>query len=218
MTLSSGATLAEWVDDRWVTHEGQEIDAAPPRADCATTHRVEGGERFRTRQCGSSLEVDEQGFGKPRVAHAWAHVAVQTEEGSAGRNFLAVRDAALYSAANLEQGLPLAGGLVAGGVGAVGAIGGWFLAGRATRPVRAASRAMTDQLTQKVELEAADAKQRQFVSDVAHELRTPLAALVAASDSLEDPATRDQAAALALDSDGRTFRLTLPREAHVSDS
>lgn len=37
-------------------------------------------------------------------------------------------------------------------------------------------------------------QQRRFVSDTAHELRTPTAALLASATALEDPATRDEAA------------------------
>lgn len=57
--------------------------------------------------------------------------------------------------------------------------------------------AMTDALTDTIaQLTTMEASQRQFVSDVSHELRTPAATLVATADSLEDPATRDEAATM----------------------
>lgn len=49
---------------------------------------------------------------------------------------------------------------------------------------------MADSLTGMLE------RQRRFTSDVAHELRTPVATLLAASTGLEDRSTRDEAAAL----------------------
>jgi two-component system sensor histidine kinase MtrB len=55
---------------------------------------------------------------------------------------------------------------------------------------------MADRLTSKIgELEQANEVQRRFVSDVAHELRTPTAALLASAEALEHSATRDEAAA-----------------------
>ncbi|MFT3877815.1 MAG: HAMP domain-containing sensor histidine kinase [Propioniciclava sp.] len=66
--------------------------------------------------------------------------------------------------------------------------------------VAAMSRAvntMADRLTGQIaELERVNEAQRRFVSDVAHELRTPTAALLASAEALRDPATRDEAAAL----------------------
>ena len=56
---------------------------------------------------------------------------------------------------------------------------------------------MADRLTGQIaELEQANEVQRQFVSDVAHELRTPTTALLASAGALDDPQSRDQAAAL----------------------
>ncbi|HQZ00416.1 MAG TPA: HAMP domain-containing sensor histidine kinase [Propionicimonas sp.] len=57
--------------------------------------------------------------------------------------------------------------------------------------------AMADRLTnQIVELEHASESQRRFVADVAHELRTPTAALLASAEALENPDTREAAAPL----------------------
>ena len=57
--------------------------------------------------------------------------------------------------------------------------------------------AMADRLTAQIaELERANEAQRQFVSDVAHELRTPTTALLASAEALQDPASRDAAAVL----------------------
>lgn len=57
--------------------------------------------------------------------------------------------------------------------------------------------AMADRLTAQIaELERANEAQRQFVSDVAHELRTPTTALLASAEALQDPASRDAAAGL----------------------
>ena len=100
------------------------------------------------------------------------------------------------------------------------ALAAWLIAGLVARPVRDAGRAasrfasgdlsarltvsgqddlavmaeqfntMADQVSQTLEL------QRQFVSDTAHELRTPTAALLAASSALEAPETRDRAAVM----------------------
>lgn len=56
---------------------------------------------------------------------------------------------------------------------------------------------MADRLTAQIEhLESANQAQRQFVSDVAHELRTPTTALLASAAALDDPRSRDEAAAL----------------------
>ena len=56
---------------------------------------------------------------------------------------------------------------------------------------------MADTLTEHIAvLERANQAQRRFVSDVAHELRTPTAALLASAEALENPATRDKAAPL----------------------
>lgn len=61
----------------------------------------------------------------------------------------------------------------------------------------AAVNTMADKLTDQItELEQANESQRRFVSNVAHELRTPTAALLASAEALEHPETRDQAAAL----------------------
>lgn len=57
--------------------------------------------------------------------------------------------------------------------------------------------AMADRLTAQIaELERANETQRQFVSDVAHELRTPTTALLASAEALQNPASRNEAAAL----------------------
>ncbi len=57
--------------------------------------------------------------------------------------------------------------------------------------------AMADRLTGQIsELEQANEAQQRFVSDVAHELRTPTAALLASAEALEHPETRDEAAVL----------------------
>lgn len=61
----------------------------------------------------------------------------------------------------------------------------------------AAVNTMADRLTGQIsELEQANESQRRFVSDVAHELRTPTAALLASAEALEHPETRDEAAVL----------------------
>jgi len=61
----------------------------------------------------------------------------------------------------------------------------------------AAVNTMADRLTGQItELEQANEAQRRFVSDVAHELRTPTAALLASAEALDHPATRDAAAVL----------------------
>ena len=56
---------------------------------------------------------------------------------------------------------------------------------------------MADRLTGQIsDLEEANETQRGFVSNVAHELRTPTAALLASAEALEHPETRDAAAVL----------------------
>ncbi|HEY3338216.1 MAG TPA: HAMP domain-containing protein, partial [Propionicimonas sp.] len=61
----------------------------------------------------------------------------------------------------------------------------------------AAVNSMADRLTGQIsELEQANETQQRFVSDVAHELRTPTAALLASAEALEHPETRDEAAVL----------------------
>jgi two-component system sensor histidine kinase MtrB len=61
----------------------------------------------------------------------------------------------------------------------------------------AAVNTMADRLTGQIsELEQANEAQQRFVSDVAHELRTPTAALLASAEALEHPETRDEAAVL----------------------
>lgn len=69
--------------------------------------------------------------------------------------------------------------------------------------------AMTDRLTGQIsELEQANETQRRFVSDVAHEFRTPTAALLASAEALEHPETRDKAAVLVAPQLRRLARLT----------
>ncbi len=68
---------------------------------------------------------------------------------------------------------------------------------------------MADRLTGQIsKLEAANEAQRRFVSNVAHELRTPTAALLASAEALEHPETRDEAAILVLPQLRRLARLT----------
>lgn len=56
---------------------------------------------------------------------------------------------------------------------------------------------MADRLTAQIaELQQANEAQQRFVSDVAHELRTPTAALLASAEALEHPETRDEAVVL----------------------
>lgn len=63
----------------------------------------------------------------------------------------------------------------------------------------AAVNAMADQLTAQIaDLERANQAQRRFVADVAHELRTPTAALLASAESLAHGETRDEASALVI--------------------
>ena len=73
----------------------------------------------------------------------------------------------------------------------------------------AAVNTMADRLTGQItELEQANESQRRFVSDVAHELRTPTAALLASAEALDHPATRDAAAVLVAPQLRRLARLT----------
>lgn len=59
--------------------------------------------------------------------------------------------------------------------------------------------AMAQRLGESIdELHRKDAQQRRFVADVAHDLRTPLASLVALSDSLHNPDHRDRARSVEL--------------------
>ncbi|MFT3888369.1 MAG: HAMP domain-containing sensor histidine kinase [Arachnia sp.] len=68
---------------------------------------------------------------------------------------------------------------------------------------------MADRLTGKIaDLERVNEAQRRIVSDVAHELRTPTAALLASAEALRDPRTRDEAAALVAPQLSRLARLT----------
>jgi len=68
---------------------------------------------------------------------------------------------------------------------------------------------MADRLTGQIsELEQANETQKRFVSDVAHELRTPTAALLASAEALEHPETRDEAALLISPQLRRLARLT----------
>ena len=68
---------------------------------------------------------------------------------------------------------------------------------------------MADRLTGQIsELEQANETQQRFVSDVAHELRTPTAALLASAEALEHPETRDEAAVLVAPQLRRLARLT----------
>jgi len=61
----------------------------------------------------------------------------------------------------------------------------------------AAVNTMADRLTGQIsELEQSNEAQQRFVSDVAHELRTPTAALLASAEALDHPETRDEAAVL----------------------
>lgn len=73
----------------------------------------------------------------------------------------------------------------------------------------AAVNSMADRLTGQITgLEQANETQRRFVSDVAHELRTPTAALLASAEALENPATRDEAALLVVPQLRRLSQLT----------
>ena len=73
----------------------------------------------------------------------------------------------------------------------------------------AAVNTMADRLTGQIsELELANESQRRFVSDVAHELRTPTAALLASAEALEHPQSRDEAAVLVVPQLRRLAKLT----------
>jgi len=73
----------------------------------------------------------------------------------------------------------------------------------------AAVNSMADRLTGQIaELKEANEAQRRFVSDVAHELRTPTAALLASAEALEHPETRDEATVLVLPQLRRLAKLT----------
>jgi two-component system sensor histidine kinase MtrB len=68
---------------------------------------------------------------------------------------------------------------------------------------------MADRLTEQIsQLEQANETERRFVSDVAHELRTPTAALLASAEALEHPETRDEAAVLVVPQLRRLAKLT----------
>lgn len=68
---------------------------------------------------------------------------------------------------------------------------------------------MADRLTGQItELQQASETQRRFVSDVAHELRTPTAALLASAEALEHPETREEAAVLVVPQLRRLAKLT----------
>ena len=63
----------------------------------------------------------------------------------------------------------------------------------------AAVNTMADRLTAQIDdLARANQVQRRFVADVAHELRTPTAALLASAESLAHPETRDEASGLVI--------------------
>ena len=73
----------------------------------------------------------------------------------------------------------------------------------------AAVNTMADDLTAQIgTLERANEAQRRFVADVAHELRTPTAALLASAEALANPMTRDEAAILVAPQLRRLSRLT----------
>lgn len=73
----------------------------------------------------------------------------------------------------------------------------------------AAVNTMADRLTAQIsDLEQSNQTQRRFVSDVAHELRTPTAALLASAEALEHPQTRDRAAVLVVPQLRRLATLT----------
>lgn len=105
-------------------------------------------------------------------------------------------------------------------MGIVAGLGAWLLSGVLMRPARRAaavarrlgrgelgarvpvgSRDEVGQLGLALNDMAADLQrmvdaQRHFTSDTAHELRTPVAALIASASALENPATRDEAAGM----------------------
>ncbi|MEL4503482.1 HAMP domain-containing sensor histidine kinase [Luteococcus sp. H138] len=105
-------------------------------------------------------------------------------------------------------------------LGLLSGVGAWLLSGALMRPARRASevarRLGRGELSARVPVTGRDeiavlgssindmasslqqmmAAQRHFISDTAHELRTPTAALLATASALDEPSTRDEAAAL----------------------
>lgn len=105
-------------------------------------------------------------------------------------------------------------------LGLLSGMGAWLLSGALMRPARRASevarRLGSGELSARVPVTGRDeiavlgssmndmagslqqmmAAQRHFISDTAHELRTPTAALLATASALDEPSTRDEAAAL----------------------